>query len=159
MIHVTELLRALIMEFARMTPLYRKDSSEERLVMLLLDHIRPSHTLPVVVPKANDPRLRTIMDHLLVTPQDSRTLSDWAEFLGVSEKTLTRGFLKETNMSFRKWRQQARLLKALELLADAQPVTSVAMEVGYESTSAFITMFKEACGVLPSSYYTSPPLS
>lgn len=155
MIHVTELLRALVLEFARMNPLYEGGSSEERLVGVLLDYVKPSNAAPVVVPKANDMRLRRIMDHLLVDPQDNRTLSEWASELGVCEKTLTRGFLRETNMSFRKWRQQARLLKALELLADGHSVANVAADVGYESTSAFITLFKESFGVLPGSYYSS----
>ena len=46
-------------------------------------------------------------------------------------------------MSFRTWRQQLRLQKALELLAEGRPVTSVAIDLGYESPSAFIAMFRQ----------------
>ena len=41
-------------------------------------------------------------------------------------------------MTLGRWRQQARLLQALRLLARGEPVTSIAQDVGYESPSAFI---------------------
>ena len=56
-------------------------------------------------------------------------------------------------MTFGRWRQQLRLLHALRLLAAGQPVTNVALDVGYESPSAFIAMFKRALGKTPSCYF------
>jgi methylphosphotriester-DNA--protein-cysteine methyltransferase len=43
---------------------------------------------------------------------------------------------KETGMTFGQWRQQARLLRALELLATGEKVIDVALALGYESPSA-----------------------
>ena len=57
-------------------------------------------------------------------------------------------------MSFGAWRQQLRLLQALPLLAAGEPVTSVALSVGYESTSAFIARFRQVLGTTPGQYYT-----
>jgi AraC-like DNA-binding protein len=56
-------------------------------------------------------------------------------------------------MSLGRWRQQARLLHAMRLLARGEPVTSTALEVGYESTSAFIAAFSNALGTTPGRYY------
>lgn len=56
-------------------------------------------------------------------------------------------------MSLGRWRQQARLLQAMRLLARGQPVTSIALEVGYESPSAFIATFKSMLGTTPGRYY------
>jgi AraC-like DNA-binding protein len=56
-------------------------------------------------------------------------------------------------MSFGRWRQQARLLHALRLLAVGESVTAVALEAGYESTSAFISMFKKTFGTTPGRYH------
>jgi AraC-like DNA-binding protein len=56
-------------------------------------------------------------------------------------------------MSFQQWQRQIRLLSGLIRLADGQPVTTVAMEVGYDSPSAFIAMFKRALGTTPSQYF------
>ena len=70
-------------------------------------------------------------------------------------RTLERLFQSETGLSFGKWRQQLRLLYALRLLAAGRPVTAVAFDVGYESASAFIAMFKRTLGVTPHRYFAS----
>jgi AraC-like DNA-binding protein len=44
------------------------------------------------------------------------------------------------------------LLRALELLAAGAAVTSIALELGYENTSAFIAMFRRHLGTTPSRY-------
>lgn len=58
-------------------------------------------------------------------------------------------------MTFGRWRQQLRLLHALRLLAAGRPVTAVALEVGYDSPSAFIAMFRAALGTTPSRYFAT----
>jgi AraC-like DNA-binding protein len=68
---------------------------------------------------------------------------------------LTRLFIKETEMTFRQWRQQARLIEALKLLAKGTSVKEVAFDVGYESVSAFIYMFKKSLGSTPGNFFDS----
>ena len=53
-------------------------------------------------------------------------------------------------------RERLRLLQALRLLAAGDPVTSVALDLGYASTSAFIFMFKRAIGTTPGRYFRTP---
>lgn len=48
-------------------------------------------------------------------------------------KALHRLFRRETGMSFARWRQQARLLHALERLARCDRIIDVAAETGYAS--------------------------
>ena len=55
-------------------------------------------------------------------------------------------------MSFGRWRQQARLFAALEMLAQRKSVTEVAIAVGYDSVSAFIEMFR-MLGTTPQTYF------
>jgi AraC-like DNA-binding protein len=43
-----------------------------------------------------------------------------------------RAFSAQTGMSFGRWRRQARLFAALEMLARSKSVTEVAIAVGYE---------------------------
>lgn len=66
-----------------------------------------------------------------------------------SARTLYRRFLAETGISFVQWRKQASLLTAVRLLAAGRPVTEVALDLGYESPSAFSTMFRRRLGVSP----------
>ena len=78
---------------------------------------------------------------------------DKAKQAGASPRTIERLFRSETNMGFRKWRQRLRLLHALRLLAAGEQVTNVALEAGYDSTSAFISMFRRELGTTPSRYH------
>ncbi|MFJ7111440.1 helix-turn-helix domain-containing protein [Pseudomonas sp. NPDC098740] len=61
--------------------------------------------------------------------------------------------VSETGFTFSQWRRRARLLRALERLAAAVPVTTIALELGYENVSAFIAMFRRTFGVTPGRYF------
>jgi AraC-like DNA-binding protein len=56
-------------------------------------------------------------------------------------------------MTFRQWRQQLRLLHAMQLLASGEKVTGAAMDAGYNSPSAFIAMFRRQLGQTPRRYF------
>jgi AraC-like DNA-binding protein len=86
-------------------------------------------------------------------PQDNRSLEEWASWAGLSPRTLSRLFRAETALSFAQWRQQARLTRCLEQLADGTPVAAVADGLGYASTSAFIAMFRRSFGDSPARYF------
>jgi len=58
-------------------------------------------------------------------------------------------------MTFSKWRQQLRLLRAMQRLASGEKVTAAALEAGYNSTSAFISMFRKQLGTTPTRYLKS----
>ncbi|MCH2316244.1 MAG: helix-turn-helix domain-containing protein [SAR202 cluster bacterium] len=73
--------------------------------------------------------------------------------VGASGRTSARLFSEETKMTFRSWQCQARLLAGIVKLAEGQSVTSVALDVGYESPSAFIAMFKRALGMTQGQYF------
>jgi len=88
-------------------------------------------------------------------PSDKRTIEAWARRAGATPRTLARLFLKETRMTFQSWRQQRCLLRALELLGEGESVTEVALSLGYDSVSAFITMFRRNLGQTPGGYFRS----
>lgn len=67
----------------------------------------------------------------------------------MSERSLSRLITKETGMSFRRWRQQLLFIMSLQLLINGKNVNQVAEELGYESTTAFITIFKKHMGLTP----------
>jgi len=60
--------------------------------------------------------------------------------------------VRETGFTFSAWRQRARLLRALEMLAESVPVTTIALELGYSTPSTFISLFKRSFGVTPAAY-------
>lgn len=67
----------------------------------------------------------------------------------LSERSFERHFRSETGLSFRAWRRQARLLKAVEWLSLGAPVGEVSDRLGYEGPSAFVAGFRKAFGVTP----------
>ncbi len=67
-------------------------------------------------------------------------------------KTISRLFQRETGMSYQQWRQQWRLMKAVELLASGQRITDVAQALEFASDSAFIYFFRSQTGKTPGQY-------
>ncbi|CAO3459690.1 Transcriptional regulator, AraC family [Azospirillum argentinense] len=129
------------------------NEAQWRLAMVLLDELRASPIDPFTLPMPRDPRLLRIARALLDDPGDRRGMGAWASWAGVSERTLSRRFVAETGHSYTAWRQRARLMRALEMLAEGSPVTTVAIDLGYDSVSAFIALFKRTLGVTPSAYF------
>src|SRR4051794_21791551 len=100
----------------------------------------------------SDPRVRRVAQRLRDNPDGPGLLKQVAKGARVSVRTVERLFVTETGMAFGKWRQQLRLLYALRELAKGRSGTEVAMEVGYDSPSAFIAMFRSALGTTPTKY-------
>jgi len=150
---VTPLLRELILRVIDFAQPYPLGGREARLVAVLRDEIAAKPLAPLHLPMPRDRRLLAVTNKLLADPADQRTLAAWSRSAGASARTLARLFQAETGMSFARWRQQARLLRALELLGAGAAVTSVALDLGYDSPSAFITMFRAQLGTTPGKYF------
>jgi len=120
----------------------------------VLDQIGSAREARLHLPTPRDSRLRAIADGLAENPGDRRRLADWAGVAGASGRTLARLFRRDTGMGFDAWRRQLRLQAALTWLAVGRPVTTVALDLGYDSPSAFIAMFRKALGTTPGRYFT-----
>ena len=132
---------------------YPTGGAEERLVGVALDEIRTLKVAAFHLPRPTDPRLRRVTEALLENPADEKGLGEWAAVAAASPRTLGRLFQRETGMSLGAWRRQLRLQRSLERLADGESVTAVALALGYDSTSAFIAMFRRHLGRTPGRYF------
>lgn len=93
------------------TYLARQDLAEDarqRAEALVPDLLHPVPTLPIDVPHPVDERVRAVADTLLADPADPRSLEAHAHDIGVSRRTLTRLFVRDTGMSFDRWRTHMR---------------------------------------------------
>lgn len=153
---VPPLLRELIVRATELPLHYDEDGPAGHVVALIIAELRGLQSLPLQLPMPSDARLRVLCQALLATPGDSRTLSEWALTLSTSARTLARHFQSETGLSFGGWRQQARVLEAMGRLGSGAPVTQVALDLGYDSVSAFSAMFRRAAGASPSAYRQCP---
>lgn len=152
-VSVTPLLRALILAAIDLGDAYVSGGAASRLVEVLLDQIRAADSMPVFLPLPSEEPLRSMLADFVATPADQRTVGSCASALGMSARTFSRMFLRETGMTFGAWRQQLRLMEGMRLLASGASVTDAATRSGYNSTSAFIAMFRKAMGAPPSQYF------
>jgi AraC-like DNA-binding protein/quercetin dioxygenase-like cupin family protein len=150
--HVSALLRELILHTCQLSKLSKEMPAERRIVEILIDQLKEVDSIPLQLPHPSDPRAKRVMEALFAEPGDQRTLEKLCKDCGASKRTVQRLFLEETKMTFRKWRQQLRLLHGMQLLACGEKVTAAALETGYSSTSAFISMFRKQLGTTPTKY-------
>lgn len=152
-VEVSPLLKELIRAFAELPIEYDPQSAAGRLAAVLLDQLTHAPDRGLMLPLPADKRLQKIVGQLQKYPDATDTLSQWAQRLQLSEKTLSRLFIQQTGLTFRLWRQRLRLLHALPLLEQKQAVTEVALACGYESISAFIAAFGEHFGSTPGEFF------
>ena len=154
---ISSLLRELILEALTLPIEYDVAGRDGRIMELILDEIVSAPVIALHVPMPENPRLLRICRAILANPAHTDTLDDWAHVAGMGRRTFTRTFLRETQTTFAAWRQHVRLMEALSRLASGHPVTTVALDVGYKSPSAFTAMFRRAFGVAPSRYLPTLP--
>ncbi len=149
-VHVSPLLRELILAAVEAPGTQNRRT---RLAALILSELAEAAVAPLHLPEANDARVTRITAALRADPGDQRTLGAWGKQVGASTRTLSRLFRAETGMTFRQWQRQARLQAALVKLAQREPVTTVALDLGSDSPSAFIHAFRRALGTTPRAYF------
>ncbi|NLG76734.1 MAG: AraC family transcriptional regulator [Xanthomonadaceae bacterium] len=152
-VEVTPLLRELILKLATLAQHDGTQDAIEAVVNLILLELsfRPDPALSLPTPK--HPGLAKLCERLRNDPAVELSVQKAAASLNMSRSTLMRTFQRETGMSFGRWRQQARILYALPLLAEGRSILDVALECGYDSPSAFSAMFHRSLGRPPSAYF------
>ena len=144
----------MILHLADASQEYPPDSHTARLVQVLLSELTLMPTEQLHLPVSDHVRLRQIASALTQQPDDRSTVAEWGERFAMSERTLARLVLNETGMTFGRWRRQLHLIIALQRLASGATVQRVSEDLGYDSVSAFITMFKKALGKSPARYFS-----
>jgi AraC-like DNA-binding protein len=150
--NVSPLLRELILHACKFKRLNKKASPERRIIEIIVEQLKAVDSIPLQLPHPTDARAMRVVKTLLADPGDQRDLERLCRDCGASKRTIQRVFLEETKMNFGKWRQQLRLLHGLQLLASGEKVTAAALEAGYSSPSAFISMFRKQLGTTPMRY-------
>jgi AraC-like DNA-binding protein len=102
------------------------------------------------LPRARTPELERAMEYTLARLSGDASLAGAAKAAGLSVRTLARRFDEEAGTTWRRFLHDARMLRAMELLAqDKARVTQTAYEVGFESLAAFTHAFTAFTGERP----------
>ena len=149
---VSPLLREALIRAARFPVLYPLEGPETRLLPVILDELNAARTEDHRLPLPSDPRLRRLLEMMMSAPEDKSSVAQWAARCALSERTLSRKIRQETGMSFVRWRHQLHVTLALQHMASGDRVQAVALDLGYETASSFITMFKKIIGKPPGRY-------
>lgn len=134
---------------------YALDSPTARLVGVLLEALATMPVERLHLPISDHPKMRRMVDAWVLDPSDRTTIDEWASRLAMSSRSLARLVQKETGLTFGRWRQQLHLIVALRQLAEGRSVQEVAGNLGYDSVTAFITMFRKALGQPPARYFSN----
>ncbi|MBS0518023.1 MAG: helix-turn-helix transcriptional regulator [Proteobacteria bacterium] len=127
-------------------------SPEARVEAIVVDEISALPLQSQFLPIPTHPRLARLAEKVVADPACSRSLAALADTVGLSRRTVTRHFVRETGFTFSAWRQRLRLLQALDRLATGASITDIAFDLGYESPSAFTAMFRRHFGTSPSRF-------
>jgi AraC-like DNA-binding protein len=149
---VGPLLEALIQRIVPWDHTVARTPEEARAVSVLIDEIRAAKQEPLHLPIPDDKRLLKMVNIVLNDLSRAHSLEALSSMAGLSARTARRLFSASLGVTLSEWRQQALLLRAIDLLSQGESVSAVADALGYASPSNFIAMFRVAFGVTPGRY-------
>jgi len=152
-VNVSPLLKELILHACNFAALKKSIQWQRHLIDAIVDQLKAIQMVPLQLPNLSDTRGLRVAETLIADPSDARPLAQICKEAGAGKRTVERLFQEEVGMTFGKWRQQLRLMQAMRLLAEGAKVTHAALEAGYSTPSAFISMFRKALGTTPTLHF------
>ncbi|MBA2672672.1 helix-turn-helix transcriptional regulator [Ramlibacter sp.] len=127
-------------------------ATHEAMAGLLLRTLRHAPALPISLPMPADARLHRALALLLQAQAWHWPIERLAQEAAMSERSFTRHFTGDMGMSFRAWRQRARVIASLDLLNAGRPVKAVARQLQFASDAAYVAAFRDLLGCTPSAF-------
>jgi AraC-like DNA-binding protein len=146
---LSPLIKAILADFAARDIAVPEADEDVRLAMVLVDQLKKAPQRPSYLPVSDDVMVRAVTDGLRENPRSRRSLAQWAEILDTTERTLSRRFQGCLDLSFNEWRQRMKLVAALSMIEEGKNVQEISGDLGYNSPSAFIAMFRRQTGASP----------
>jgi AraC-like DNA-binding protein len=148
----TPLVVAIIDRFAASAGRHKALSDvERRLLGVLFDEIERVKSVAIALPMPQDAVLSKVAERWLRRLDDRAGLDKLAAEAGMSRRSFTRNFKRTTGLPFGEWRQVARLMEAVDMLAAGKSVTQTAFALGYDSLSSFVALCRRHTGMSPKS--------
>ncbi|MBV4503769.1 helix-turn-helix transcriptional regulator [Pseudomonas sp. BW13M1] len=150
---ITPLLRHLFEAALVLSPDAASSVRGEAVLTLLIDELRTLPNLALSVPLPRERRLARACERFIDAPSQNISVDDMAAWSSMSRRAFTRNLRADIGMSFVAWRQQACLLEATSRLSAGSSITQVASDLGFSSSSAFISIFRRNLGASPGRYF------
>ncbi|CAB3746028.1 MULTISPECIES: AraC family transcriptional regulator [Burkholderia] len=148
-LELSEVIKTLVFDLTKRGVGHPRTPADRRMVEVVIDQMVAAERYSTYLPLTDDPLLLPIIRAIEADPGDRRTLAQWADQIGSTERTLSRRWRSGLFMSYNEWRQRLRLVRAVTLLDEGVSVKAVAYQLGYRNASAFIEMYRQRMGVSP----------
>ena len=141
---VTNLLQEMLLYAERWNG-HILPSNKDYAFLSAIKNILPqlsTQALPIVLPTSTNERIQPILQYLNTHVDEPLTLSGVSKLFGFSERTLSRLFQANMNISFLQYLKQLRVVKAVGMMLQKDVTLSeIAYNTGYGSLSAFSNAF------------------
>ena len=148
-LRVTPLMRSLL-DTAFQTKIPAEKS--ELVVRLMLHELDEATDAPTFLPMPISDIGRRLAALLLADSKNRLDIDEFASNAATSVRTISRLFPMETGLTFKAWRQRARIIQAIDRLVNGIDIARVASEFGFSSTAAFSSAFRQVTGVTPTAF-------
>lgn len=147
------LIRSILWTLQNNEIIFPETDKEKRLLQVLVDQLCEMPKVDSYLPTSNDRILKPILQFLDDNPHSCLSLSQLARQFNTTERTLMRRSKQELGITLGEWRQRLRVIKALSLLGETDyTIESIAFELGYNSASALISIFRKLMRVSPAEF-------
>jgi AraC-like DNA-binding protein len=135
----------------------RRDKNFEFLVAL--KNILPEQNnkaLPIILPITDNEQMQKIIKYLDKNIGEKLSLKSVSSLFNVSERSMSRLFKGNLQMSFLQYVKTLRMIKAIEMILKTQKsIGEIAFSVGYNSINSFSDTFHEFTQSRPSDFRKS----
>ncbi len=149
---INTFLKGLILEASTVNNDYIWSGADGLLLRLITERLSLAPAVVFELPFPKDRRLLTILSMIQEQPACAYGLDEWGEIVGASSRTLSRLFKSETGLNYSQWRTRLNIQIAIGQLTKGELISNIALNLGYESPSAFTHMFRVNTGMTPSFY-------
>lgn len=156
---ISPLARELVLECRAYGPELSALDSDAKLMfdtLFMLVERLSKHESPAWIPSGKSAPVRKALAVTEAKLTDELVFDQVASAVHTSPRTLARRFSDELGMSWHTVRRRLRMIKATEALVETpDSITEIAFSIGYASSSAFNTAFRDFAGMTPKEFRAS----
>lgn len=148
-LRITPLLRSLL------DAAFAADAGREKVelvVRLMLHELTETADAPTFLPLPTSAVGRRVADLALDDHGNALDVAELASRAATSVRTVSRLFPAETGLTFKAWRQRARIVQAMDRLGRGKAIARISAELGFASTAAFSCAFRQVTAMTPTTF-------
>lgn len=155
---ISRLMHELIVHVCGLGIVPNNTRENQTLIQFFIDQCERLSAVPLVIRMPQDARALRVAERIVEAPGTPESLELLCVESGASLRTMQRLFVEQVGVPIARWRNQVKMVTAVQPLARGRSVTQAAMDLGFESVSAFIFSFRHYFGDSPGQYRSKQTL-